>query len=185
MDPPRRPGARARGDSPSRSPGPRGAEGRREWAAPRRKPPRFGGRGSETARGLVDSRRPVPVGLVRTAVPFVKMVPYPVAFGALGQDAKRDNHLTAPGSEGLSLAVRTRPRATPLGASTGIRVHPPMGADVAGEVPAGSRLIRLQLLYRFGEHIPHDLDEHLRRGVYKNRQLLDASSRRHNRLSTG
>ena len=127
----------------------------------------------------------MPVGLVRTAVPFMETVPYPLAFGSPGRDMKADNHLVAPGSEVRSLAASTRLPAIQPCASTGIWTYPPMAANVAGDVPAGSGLMRLQFLYRFGENIPHDLSEYLRCGVYQNRQLLDAPSRCHNGLSIG
>jgi hypothetical protein len=89
---------------------------------PEEKPPRFGGRGSETTRGLVDLLMPVGHGLMRLAVQVVKMMPCPPPSGdavcqgseaghqgesgqneengphivwgqSLGQNVKDDNHL--------------------------------------------------------------------------------------------
>ena len=66
--------------------------------------------------------------------------------------------------------------------STGTGICFPVPVYVAGNTPAGSRLIRLQFIYGFAKYIPNDLCERLWRGVHESSQLLDASLRCHNGL---
>ncbi len=98
----------------------------RKWAAPGRKPPCFGGRRSETARGLVDSKRPVRVVWYRP-LEYLRIRACPGSASPEGcRDSGRRQVILAPAPDrnGISRDRRSRKHEEP--AMDVLRRQPPL-----------------------------------------------------------